>query len=308
MRSMYRAALGAAAVVLIGCTAACGGSDGGDGDDAARGGDTGRDSGGTGAVQAVQAAAEATSEITSASFEMTMSGSQAATGGDTEMSGVMSWADGIAMDATMSGDAFALTPEAPSEMRMVMLDDVMYMNLGATFAAEFEGREWMMMDIGALVEESGDPTLQEAMDLGFNEANQDPAAQTGLLLQSPDIEAVGEETLDGVTVQHYQGTVSVEDALANNAGAEFLTEQERQELVDAMNASGIESYDIELWIDENDFPVQIRQEFDSEMGPVTTEVRYTDLGADVQVAAPEEGSYVDFMELMESMGAGVGDI
>ncbi|GAB2932665.1 hypothetical protein GCM10022245_73610 [Streptomyces mayteni] len=220
----------------------------------------------------------------------------------------MSWADGIAMDATMSGEAFALTPEAPSEMRVVMLDDVMYMNLGETFATEFEGREWMMMDIGAMVEESGDPTLQEAMDLGFSESNQDPAAQTALLLQSPDIEAVGEETLDGVTTQHYQGTVSVEDALANNAGAEFLTEEERQELVDAMNASGVEEYDIDLWIDENDFPVQIRQAFDSEMGPVTTEMRYSDLGSDVQVAAPEEGTYVDLMELMESMGAGLGDV
>ncbi|MDT0322917.1 LolA-like protein [Streptomyces millisiae] len=301
MRSIHRAALSAAAVVLVGATAACSGSE--DGDEGAFGGGE-RDGGATSgdAFSAVQAAAESTTEITSAGFTATTSGPATATGGEVEISGVMSWGDGVVLDATMSGEAMQLGPEAPSEMRMVMLDDVMYMNLGESFAAEFDGREWMMMDMGALAEESGDPALAQAVDMGFDEASQDPSAQMGLLLQSPDIESVGEEEIDGVTVEHYQGTVSVEDALQNNGAADVFTEEELQQLTDNMEQSGIESYDIDVWVDENDFPIQIRQAFDSEMGPVTTEVRYTDLGAEVDVAAPEEGSYVDFMELMESMG------
>ncbi|TDC21115.1 hypothetical protein E1265_18890 [Streptomyces sp. 8K308] len=305
MRSIHRAALSAAAVVLVGATAACGGSD--EGDEGAFGGERGGEATSGDAFTAVQAAAESTTEVTSAGFTATTSG-PAAAGGAVEMSGVMSWGDDLVMDATVSGEALQMDPESPSEMRMIMLGDVMYMNMGESFAAEFYGREWMMMDMGALAEESGDPTLAQAMDLGLSESNQDPASQMALLLQSPDIESVGEEEIDGVTTEHYQGTVSVEDALQNNGAGDLFTEEELQQLTDSMEQQGIESYDIDVWVDENDFPIQIRQAFESTMGPVTTEVRYTDLGADVDVAAPEEGSYVDFMELMESMGATPGDI
>ncbi|MDT0346068.1 hypothetical protein [Streptomyces litchfieldiae] len=300
MRSPGRVALGAATAVLLAGTAACGGSESGSPFDS-RGGDTAP---GGDAFEAVAAAAETTQEVTSANFEAVMSSPQSA-GGDLEMTGSMSWEPELAMDLTMSGDGLAAAPGMPAEVSVRWVDDVMYMDMGEDFAAEFEGRNWMAMDLMALAQETGDEAVADAMSFGLDSANQDPAQQLALLLESPEIELVGEETLDGVEVSHYRGTISTEDALENGGGAGLLTEEERRRLADAMGEQGIESYHLDVWVDENDLPVRINQSYDTDSGPVEYEVRYSDFGADVTVEAPPAGSVLDFMDLMGELESGM---
>ncbi|WP_059012842.1 hypothetical protein [Streptomyces specialis] len=303
MRPIRTAALGAAGVALLAATAAC--SDSGSGS-------TSTDSSGQGdgtsvraAFDAVAAAAETTRETTSARFEAVMRSPQSA-GGELEMSGAMSWDPELAMDITMTGEGLAADPAIPEEIAVVWVDDVMYMNMGAGFGGDFQGRDWLALDLTALAEESGDEAAADALSFGLDEAGQDPAQQLALLLQSPEIEVVGEESLDGVEVTHYQGTISVEDAMERNGSADFLTEEEREELIDVMEQQGIESYDIDVWVDDNDFPVRIHQTYDTSAGPVEYEVRYSDFGTDVEVAAPPAGSVVDFGELLRELGEGTG--
>jgi hypothetical protein len=73
-----------------------------------------------------------------------------------------------------------------------------------------------------------------------------------------------------------------------------------------MGEQGIDGYDIDVWLDENDFPVRIRQSYETGEGPVESEVNYSDLGTDVEVTAPPSGSVIDFMDILDEMASGMG--
>ncbi len=298
MPSTGKVALGVVTAALLAGTAACG-SSGSEGPVDGRG----EDSGGA-AFDAVAAAAETTREVTSARFTAEMRSPQSM-GGNVEMTGAMTWESELAMDLTVGGEALAAEPGMPEETAVVWADDVMYVELGEQFATEFDGRSWMAMDLMALAEETGDEAIADTMSFGLDSANQDPAQQLALLLESPEIELVGEETLDGAEVSHYRGTISTEDALESNGGADFLTEEERRQLVDAMGEQGIDSYHLDVWVGEDDLPVQIHQSYDTGVGPVEYEVRYSDFGTDVTVETPPADATVDFMELLDELQTGM---
>jgi hypothetical protein len=297
MRSTSRIVRGVAAVALLAGTAACGGSGAEDSADG-RGGDE------TDAFAAVAAAAENTGEVTSADFDAVMRSPQSA-GGDLEMTGSMAWHPDLAMELTVAGEGLAAVPGVSGELAVVWVDDVMYTEMDEDFAAGFEGRDWMAMDLMALAERTGDEDIADAMSFGLDSANQSPAQQLALLLTSPEIELVGEEELNGEEVSHYRGTISTEDALAGNGGAGFLTEEERRRLAGTMAEQGIESYHLDVWVDDRDFPVRIHQAYDTSAGPVEYEVEYSGFGSEVVVEAPAEESVVDFMELLATVGAGL---
>ncbi|SOD61871.1 hypothetical protein SAMN06297387_10441 [Streptomyces zhaozhouensis] len=306
MRFAYRIVTGVAGVALLAGTAACGGDEK---EESSHGGDSRSDGGGDGAgtVEALQAAAENTADVRSARFEGEMNAPEAA-GGQMTLEGVMSWDPTLTMEMTTSGGELASTPGAPEEVAVRWIDDVMYMHMGPEFGAEMDGREWLSMDLNAVAEiagEAGDPAMADAMTMGLESTNQNPAQQMGLLLNSPGIEEVGEETLNGVETRHYAGTVTIEDAVAGDQGGvtELLTEEEVEQLVAAMEQQGIESYDIDVWIDGDDMPVQVRQSYDTVEGPVEYEVRYSDFNTDVSVDAPPADAVLDFMELLADMGA-----
>ncbi|GAA3871870.1 hypothetical protein [Streptomyces sedi] len=305
MRFAYRVATGIAGVALLAGTAACGGDDKEESSKGASENEGG--GGGEQTVQALQAAAENTADVRSARFEGEMNAPEAA-GGQMTLEGVMSWDPTLTMEMTTSGGELASTPGAPDEVAVRWIDNVMYMHMGPEFGAEMDGREWLSMDLDAVAEiagEAGDPAMADAMTMGLESTNQNPAQQMGLLLNSPGIEEVGEESLDGVETRHYAGNVTVEDAVAGDQGGvtELLTEDEVEQLVAAMEQQGIESYDIDVWIDENDMPVQVRQSYDTVEGPVEYEVRYSDFDTDVAVEAPPADGVLDFMELLADMGA-----
>ncbi|MGP4113254.1 hypothetical protein ACTWP5_20355 [Streptomyces sp. 4N509B] len=300
-----RAVLAGAAVAALAVgTAACGGSESGRfGMDQApeRGGDQ------AAPVRALTAAAESTEEITSADFHATTS-APAAAGGDVSVSGSISWEDEVAMELTVDGEQLGAAGGVagmPAEVGVVWLDGVMYMDMGEAFADSFDGRSWMRMDLMGIVEETGDEDLADAMAHGMEQANQDPAEQVALLLQSPEIEHVGEETLDGAPVDHYRGTITVEDALANGAGGAGLSEAERQQLTDTMRELGVDAYELDIWVNEDDFPIRTLQSYDTADGPVESEVTYSNLGTDVTVAAPPADSVIDFMEILGSLESGM---
>ncbi|MDT0267735.1 hypothetical protein RM844_15735 [Streptomyces sp. DSM 44915] len=296
MRSRYRLLTGIAGVALLAGTAACGSEDGSDAE--GRGGErNGSDV--TDISAALQAAAETTAGMNSARFEGEMT-APAAAGGSMTMTGVMSWQPALAMEMNITSDELAGTPGAPEEMVVRWVDNVMFMNMGPEFQAEMDGREWLSMDLNAIAEESGDPAMADAMAMGLESTNQDPAQQIAMLLSAPGIEEVGEESVNGVQTRRFSGTMSVEDALAQDQSGvtELLTEEEQRQLVTAMEQQGIESYDIDVWIDGSDLPVQIRQAYDTAEGPVEYEVRYSDFNTDVSVEEPAANTVLDFMELL----------
>jgi hypothetical protein len=221
------------------------------------------------------------------------------------MSGTMAWAPETVMDVTVSGGGLGLAG-TPREAHALWSGGVMYLDMGAEFGAAFDGRSWMRLDPAALAGETGDQALADALSFGLDDADRDPAGQMALLLQSPEIAFRGTETRDGARLDHYEGTVSVEDALAGGDGAGLLTEAERQEVAAAMREQGIDGYHLDVWLDGNDFPVEIHQAYATDQGPVEYRVRYDDLGADVSVTPPAASATVDFLELLSRFEAGFG--
>ncbi|MFI6699326.1 hypothetical protein ACIBJC_10190 [Streptomyces sp. NPDC050509] len=255
------------------------------------------------ASEVITAAYKKTSEAKSAKVRMTMSMPES-TGmvkGDIEMSGVMGW-DPSVMDMTMKGDALSAETSGLSEIRMVWVDNVMYMDMGAEAAKEMEGKRWMKLDMAAVAEASGDKALEKQMTGGLENMNQDPAQQLALLLDSPQLKHVGSEKVDGVDAEHYKGTLSVDEMMKSNDSLAVLDEQERKALIDSLKKSGMETYDTEVWVNEDDYPVKMDIGMKTSEGMMKISTHYSDYGAKTQVAAPPAGETFDIAEMMAGLG------
>ncbi|MFC8369195.1 hypothetical protein ACFUIT_14640 [Streptomyces sp. NPDC057239] len=255
-------------------------------------------------TKVLQAAFKNTSEAKSSKVRMTMTMPAAVDGGTMEISGVQGW-DPAVMDVTMKGSAFtAGDPDAPERIRMIMLDNVMYMDMGAKQAAEMDGKRWMKMDFAAMAEESGDAELQKQMTGSLENMNQDPAQQLALLLESPNLKHVGPEKIDGVQTQRYKGTLSFEEMLdANKATDGLLSAKEREELIANVEKTGLEGYDTEVWVNEDNYPVRMVVGMKSPQGTMKMTADYSDYGAAAEVEAPAAEETFDLMEMLGELGA-----
>ncbi|MFF5155359.1 hypothetical protein ACFY3N_03620 [Streptomyces sp. NPDC000348] len=254
-------------------------------------------------TEVLQAAFKKTSEAKSSKVRMTMSMPAAMDGGGTmELSGVQGW-DPAVMDVTMKGSVLtAGDPDAPEQVRMVMLDNVMYVDMGAKQAAEMDGKRWMKMDFAAIAEASGDAEIQKQMTGGLENMNQDPAQQLALLLESPSLKHVGPEKVDGARTQHYKGTLSFEEMLdANKAADGLLSVKEREELIANVEKAGLKGYDTEVWVNEDNYPVKMAVGMEFSRGTMNMTAHYSDYGAEAEVEAPSAKDTFDLMEMLKEL-------
>ncbi|MFE7568288.1 hypothetical protein ACFU76_15215 [Streptomyces sp. NPDC057539] len=287
-----RGGVSLAAVAVIAAVAGCQGqSDGGAAQST------------SGAADVITAAFKKTSEAKSAKVRMTMSmPAGAGAAGNMEMTGVMGW-DPTVMDMTMDGSALAADASAPDKIRMVWVDNVMYMDMGADAAKEMDGKRWMKLDLGAVAEASGDEAAQKQLAGGLENMNQDPAQQLALLLDSPNLKHLGSEKVDGVQAEHYKGTLTLDELVKSQGSLDVLSAKERADLLDSMKKSGLKGYDTEVWVNEDDYPVKMDVGMDTAQGDINISMHYSDYGAKAQVQAPPAGETFDFAGLMGSLGA-----
>ncbi|KOT32345.1 lipoprotein [Streptomyces caelestis] len=257
-------------------------------------------------TKVLQAAFENTSEAKSAKVRMTMT---MAGSGSMELSGVQGWDPGV-MDVTMkTSGVMADDPDVPEKVRMIMVDDVVYMDAGAEQAAEMDGKRWMRMDFAAMAEEAGDAELRKRMAGGLENLNQDPAQQIALLLESPSLKHVGPEEIDGVRTQHYEGTLSFEEMADADESFGLLSEAERQELLADAEKSGMKGYDTQVWVNEDDYPVKMVIGMRTPQGTINLTSDYSDYGARAEVETPPARDTFDFVEMLkelEGLGADSG--
>ncbi|MFE6228766.1 MULTISPECIES: hypothetical protein [unclassified Streptomyces] len=273
-------------------------------------GKTGAKSGGAGDVtQVLKAAFEKTSEAKAAKIHMTLTMPAGMEGGGTmEMTGVQGW-DPALMDITVKGSMLSAAAGAggPEQMRMLMLDNVMYMDMGAEQAAKLDGKRWMKFDLKGIAEASGDKNLQKSMTGGMENMNQDPAKQLALLLDSPNLKHVGAEKVGGVEAQHYKGTLTLEQMVDANTSFDVLSEQERKELVDGVKKAGITAYDTEVWVDGNGYPVKMDVGMKMPQGTVKMVAEYSDYGTKAAVQAPPAKDTVDLFQMLKDAGQAMKD-
>ncbi|MEJ8659128.1 hypothetical protein [Streptomyces sp. MS1.AVA.4] len=263
-------------------------------------------------TEVIQAAYRKTSEAKSAKVRMTMSMPVGAGGGGegtVELTGVQGW-DPAVMDVTMKGSALSAgDPDAPSQVRMVLVDNAMYMDMGAKQAAEMDGKRWMKLDFKAAAEIAGSEAMKKQMTGSLENMNQDPAQQLALLLDSPNLKHIGPEKVDGAPAQHYKGTLTFEEMADANKSLEVLSEKERKELVANVKKAGVKGYDTELWVNEDNFPVKMVIGIKTPQGTVDMTAHYSDYGAKATVQAPPAKDTFDLFTMLkelESAGADGG--
>jgi hypothetical protein len=302
MTVSVRRVVGAAAATALLCSAvaACGG-----GDD--KGGEKASGTGSQSVAQAVKAAYTKTSAAKSAKVDMTMKMPTAAQGGgDMKMSGTMGW-DPTVMDMTMSGAALSGGgADAPKNIRMLMQDNVMYMDMGANAAKTMDGKRWMKMDLAAMAKKSGDEKLASQMTGSLDNMNQDPAQQIAVLLDSPNLKHLGSATVDGAETQHYKGKLTVDEMLAKNDSLKVLGKSERDQLLKNVKKAGIKTYDTELWINKDDLPVRLDVTMDSSQGAIQMSEKFSDYGAAVKADVPPASQTFDMMEMLKELGGASG--
>lgn len=299
--SWKRAGVALTAAALVAGLAGCN-----DGDGKASGAKGGSGLGDV--TQVLTAAYEKTSAAKSAKFRMTMEVEGAGLGagagtdaGTITMTGVQGW-DPTLMDVTMSGGAFAAGKSAggPDKMRMIMRDDIMYMDMGEKQAAQMDGKRWIKMDLAGLAKESGDASLQQ-LTQGMGGSNQDPAQQLAILLESPGIKHVGPEKVEGVDTEHYKGSVSMDEVLTNEKSFKGMTAEQRKSFTETLEKSGVKGYDTELWVDKDGYPAKMIVDMEMPQGAMKLTAFYSDYGTQAAVEAPPAGETVDFMEMMKGL-------
>ncbi|MFJ9802303.1 hypothetical protein [Streptomyces wuyuanensis] len=261
-------------------------------------------------TKVIQAAYRKTSDAKSAKVRMTMTMPAGLEGGGTmEMSGVQGWDPGV-LDVTMKGSMLtAGDPDAPSQVRMVMVDEAMFMEMGAKQAAEMDGKRWMKLDLKAAAEASGDKALQKQITGSMENLNQDPAQQLALLLGSPNIKHIGAEKVDGVEAQHYKGTLTLQEMVDANKSFDVLSAEDREKLVANVKKSGITGYDTEVWVNEDDYPVKMVVGMKMPQGTMKMTANYSDYGSAATVEAPPAKDTFDLFEMfkeLERSGVGSG--
>ncbi|MEV6394229.1 hypothetical protein AB0M39_05490 [Streptomyces sp. NPDC051907] len=257
-------------------------------------------------TQVLTAAYKKTAAAKSAKVHMTMEMPAGVKGGDGDMevTGTMGW-DPTVMDMTMKGEAFEAEPGAPEQVRMVWLDNVMYMDMGAKQAKEMDGKRWVKMDLGKMAELSGDKAIQKQMTGNLESMNQDPAQQLAMLLESPNLKHVGPAKVDGVETQHYKGTLTLEEMMKTNKQFTSLKEQERKKLTENMKKAGVKGYDTEVWVNEDEYPVRMNIGMDTPEGKIKVVAKYSDYGSKATVTPPPAGETVDLMEMFKELSEGL---
>ncbi|MEU5215519.1 hypothetical protein AB0G79_04875 [Streptomyces sp. NPDC020807] len=258
-------------------------------------------------TKVITAAYEKTSAAKAAKVKMTMSMEGAgADSGTAVMTGVQGW-DPAAMDFTMKGSALAgagagAGADMPEQMRVVMLDQVMYIDMGTKLAAEMDGKRWMKLDLKAAGELAGDKGLQKQLTGGLDNMNQDPAQQLALLLDSPDVKHVGSEKINGMETQHYKGTLTLEQMLKANETSKLLSKEDHAELTESMKKAGFKGYDTELWVNEDGYPARMDIDMTMAEGKMKLTADYSDYGTKAAVQAPPAEDTVDLFEMLKGLG------
>ncbi|WP_329380787.1 hypothetical protein OG625_15705 [Streptomyces sp. NBC_01351] len=296
-----------AAVLLVGGATAC---QSGKKDDAGKAADASAQpsapAAGGSATEALSAAYKKTSAAKSAKVRMTISTPAALGGGETmEMTGVQGW-DPNVMDITVKG----AVGKGEGPVRMIMSNNVMFVEMPADspMPEEMAGKRWMKLDLNAAAAASGDAEAMKKLGgMGGMEQSQDPAKQLALLLASPNVKSVGAEKVEGVDTTHYKGTLTFEEMLAANQESKGLTEAERAQLTEAMKKAGIKGYDMDVWVDKNGYPAQMKFGIGTPEGTMTIDAHYSDYGSAATVQAPPENETLDLFAMLQELGkAGAG--
>jgi hypothetical protein len=179
-----------------------------------------------------------------------------------------------------------------STMKAVYLtedgDPVVYMNLGFLSSFLPGGKSWVRLDIAKAGKAAGVDVTQL-----MGGAGQNPSDWLSLLRSEGDFSKVGAETLNGVEMTHYHGTVDLRKAAENGPAAGALKR--------ILDLGAPSEYPIDVWVDDNGYIRQYESSYDETLGgntmSMTTKVEMSDYGTQVDISPPPADQVFDATEL-----------
>lgn len=212
------------------------------------------------AFEVVQASSQQSQEEGSARFSLTTTGTGEAAAASVTADGAFDAATG-AFEATV-----ALPAEAGgSKLTVRVADEVAYLS-GAPLTAEGRWARVPLEQLGAT---------------GLDTSAVDPSRQLEQLRGvAEDVREVEPQTIRGVQAEGYAGTIDAVEALSL-APAEQQTEEARAA------AAELGTIPFTLFVDEENRPVRMTQEFTVEGSTVEVSMDFYDWGSDVDVTAPD---------------------
>jgi hypothetical protein len=195
------------------------------------------------------------------------------------------------------------------EMQMVMDGGVVYMR-SPVFSDV--GTDWISMDPAKM-----DPAAAAQFG-GLGAGTTDPSAFLGLFAGVFDVEAAGEQELEGIPTTHYVGTIDLKKVLEGFADVvgkdvDAVTRKQLEVAVDQFESLGIdEKIPFEIWIDDEGLPRRQRITMDfgdlvpgAEQAKMEMSVDYSDFGEPVDIQVPRPSEVTDMTETLAA-GAGSG--
>jgi hypothetical protein len=215
--------------------------------------------------------------------------------GQMDMAGVEQFSPTAAVDATANLAGTQLASTVGTSMEFIEENGVEYVKFsGSALARQLAARPWIKIDLNQL------STGPNASALGATaKLNQgtDAQQQIKLLLTSGNLKKVGSETVDGIATTHYSGDVDPAKLLQAE-GAGKLTAADIQELQSVLQASGIVSEHIDLWLDRSGLPAEMKMTANSASGPIAADVHFSAWGAPVTINVPPADQVTDVSKLV----------
>jgi outer membrane lipoprotein-sorting protein len=180
--------------------------------------------------------------------------------------------------------------DGPTEI--IILPNAIYIGIAEKERAEYDGKEWLKLDIEAASKAVGAEAGQ-AMSAQYARQlrDMDPAAQVKSLIEGGKVSVVGEETIDGVKTVHYAGTSPISAYLAD------VPEKLRAKVESTLTKGGAKEVKVDVWVDEKYQPRRTRAVIGAEDSTVT----FSDYGTKVDVVEPSADKSADFIAMLKEL-------
>jgi hypothetical protein len=233
--AVYAAAGTALALSLT----ACGG--GGDGGKQAKGGASSPANAGLAAEQVVSTVSQKAGEIKT--FQAAVSTTTSMSGQKTAMTGHIAYRLKPNLAMKMIVPSMSVNGRQTGGFQEILLGDNLYMKMAA-LASRTGGKAWIKLSLSKLGAQSG----IDVKSLLNQSQQADPSASVRMLTASKDVRKVGTETVAGTQTTHYQGTYSVQEALAK------LGSEQRAKMQELVAKTGLDKMEFDLWVDDQQLP------------------------------------------------------
>jgi hypothetical protein len=186
---------------------------------------------------------------------------------------------------------------------------IVYMHLPAEAAADLGGKQWVKLDVGALMRQTG-----VDVDLGslLQGQSNDPTQGLSMLRGADDVVKIGEENIRGVDTTHYRLDINLDKAVADAP-----TPEQRDAMQKLTNLYKVRKFPVELWLDTDGRVRRFQESLDSATirlpdglrtqgnplsGHVTLTYDLYDFGRPVEVDLPPASQVADLNQLIKQAG------